>query len=73
MGETKFQPQEFPRTGSKADDIKEERKRRRAKVIDYNGQYLSPEQIFWSQTNFKCFRSLYKVKYKDLLERFDKA
>ena len=40
-GETKYQPHEFPLSGSKAEDIEE----RRAKVNDYNGQYLSPEPI----------------------------
>ena len=42
LGETDFQTREFPRSGSKVEDVKEER---RAKVNDYNGQYLSPEPI----------------------------
>ena len=37
LGETNFQPREFPRIGSKAEDVKER------KVNDYNGHYLSPE------------------------------
>ena len=36
--ETKFQPREFPQSGSKAIDVKEkERKRERAKVGNNNG------------------------------------
>ena len=38
MGETKFQLREFPRSGSKAEDVKE-----RAKINDYNGQ----QQVFY--------------------------
>ena len=42
LGETNFQPREFPRSGSKAKDVKEERKRdRREKVGNYNGQLCS--------------------------------
>ena len=45
MGETKFHPREFPRSGSKAEDVKEREKGKRGKVNDYNSQYLSPEPI----------------------------
>ena len=34
-GQTKFQPREFPQSGSKAIDVED----RRAKVSDYNGQF----------------------------------
>ena len=34
IGETKFQPREFPRSGSKA-------MRRRAKDSDYSGQFIN--------------------------------
>ena len=40
LGETEFQLREFPRSGSKAEDVKEEE---RSKVNDYNGPYMSPE------------------------------
>ena len=43
LGETKFQPREFPRNGSKAIDVERKKEREREKVSDYNGQYLSPE------------------------------
>ena len=53
MGEIKFQPREFPWSGSKAEDIKE-KEEERAKVNDYNGQYLSPEPInSWRRKIFK--------------------
>ena len=48
MGETNFQPWEFPQSGSKAIDIerkRERKKKERVKVSDYNGQYLTPEPI----------------------------
>ena len=38
FGETNFQPREFPRSGSKAKDGKERRKRERLKVGNNNGQ-----------------------------------
>ena len=49
MGETKFEPREFPLSGSKPIDVKErrEKKRERAKVNYYNGPYLSPEPIYF--------------------------
>ena len=37
LGQTKFQPQEFPRGHRE--------KERRAKVSDYNGQFKTPEPI----------------------------
>ena len=49
LGETKFQPREFPRSGSNAEDVKEEIRKKRKPMItvnDYNGQYLSPEPKF---------------------------
>ena len=56
LEETKFQPREFPRSGSKAMDVEErrERERRTAKVSDYNGQYLTPEPISDTWTNNFC-------------------
>ena len=47
MGETKFQPREFPESGTKA-IVEEERG---AKVNDYNGQYLSPEPKYVARYN----------------------
>ena len=41
LGETKFQLQEFPWSGSKAMSVEEEE---RAKVTDYNGQYICLNQ-----------------------------
>ena len=45
LRETKFQPREFSRSGSKAMSV-DRREKERVKVNDYNdynGQYLSPE------------------------------
>ena len=46
-GITKFQPQEFPRSGSKAIDVEREREGRE-KVSDYNSPNQSPEPIKFS-------------------------
>ena len=45
MVETKFQLQEFPRSGSKAEDVERE-KERRAKVNDYKGKYIRLNQNY---------------------------
>ena len=39
LGETNYQPREFPRSESKAIDV-ERVKEERAKASDYNGQYM---------------------------------
>ena len=41
--ETKFQLPEYPQSGLKAMSVERREKEERAKVNDYNGQYLSPE------------------------------
>ena len=38
LGETNFQPREFPRWGSKAKDGEKRKRERRAKVCNNNGQ-----------------------------------
>ena len=49
-GETKFQPQEFPWSGSKAIDVE-----RRAKVSDYDGKYLTPEPTVKQTAAFEVY------------------
>ena len=64
LGETNFQPREFPQSGSKAKDVKKEREKEILKVNDYNGQYLSPApkyiyfNLFCGQTNLCTIRNL---------------
>ena len=38
LGETKFQPREFPRSGSKTKDVEREKERKGEKVSVNNGQ-----------------------------------
>ena len=40
LGETNFQPREFPRSGSKAKDVKEKEERKGPKVGNNNGKLL---------------------------------
>ena len=55
---TKFQLPAYPRSGSKVMSVEEEE--RRAKVNDYNGQYLSPEPKFYQIPVF-CFGKDWKI------------
>ena len=44
LRETNFQPRELPQSGSKAEDVGR-KERRKAKVSDNNGQFITPEPI----------------------------
>ena len=44
MGETKFELPEYSRSGSKAMSVEREKKERRAKVSNNNGQYIRLSQ-----------------------------